>query len=157
MAKEIFSNLAPISHLITPNLKEAEFFCNLTIKSIDDMKKASLLLANKFKTNVLLTGGHVNDEFCCDLLYLKETKNFTAVKKTKINSSHTHGTGCGLSTAIACFAAQGHSWTECITKSINFIRQAITQAQHFKLGNGVNPIDHGLINNKKYYDQGVSL
>lgn len=58
-----------------------------------------------------------------------------------IHSKHTHGTGCTLSSAIACNLADGFSMVKAVECAKEYLHQAIAHAP--KLGNGSGPVAHG--------------
>ena len=132
--------------LITPNIPEAEILVNQKIISKDDM-----IIAGKKKLNigakiVLIKGGHLNSKITYDI-FLEKNKTFV-FKNKKINSKHTHGTGCTLSSAIATYYSCGKSLKKSCEKAIKYVNQAITYAP--KYGKGHGPINHlNSINIKK--------
>jgi len=106
-AKEtLISELLPLATIATPNIPEAEVICGMSIKSLGDMKDAAMKIYSLGAKNVLIKGGHMEDE-ATDVLYDgKEFKYFTT---ERINTKNTHGTGCTLSSAIASNLAKGYS------------------------------------------------
>jgi len=99
-------------------------------------------IANQHHVNVLLKGGHLNGIYSSDLLYDFKKKESHWFHEKRINTRHTHGTGCSLSSAIASFLAQDYALYEAVLRSKNYITQAIISGSQYQLGQGCGPIDH---------------
>ena len=98
-AKEtLIKELFPLATLITPNLPEAEEILGIEIKSLEQMKDAAKKLIELGPKAVLVKGGHLEND-ATDLLY--DGNEFVLFPQERINTTHTHGTGCTLSSAIA--------------------------------------------------------
>ena len=97
-ALSALEKLFPLASLITPNINEAEIISNTKIKSKSDIENAAKIIFKKFKTPVLVKGGH---SLCDanDFLYSKNGGKWFFGKRIK--TENTHGTGCTLSSAIA--------------------------------------------------------
>lgn len=133
--------LFPLASLITPNIPEAEALLSLqgiTITSRKEMEQAARLLSGRFQTAVLLKGGHA-PEGAYDVLCRNDT--VTWFSGTKLKSHNTHGTGCTLSSAIACGLAKGWSLTESIAQAKEYVTGAIQPG--LDLGKGNGPLWHG--------------
>lgn len=133
--------LFAISDVITPNLSEAGFLAKLDIKNIADMKKAASILyshivsISKGHCAVLVKGGHLD---ACDVLF--DGENFSEFKSEKIRTKNTHGTGCALSSAIACALANGADLKQAIKHAKNFVLNAIKN--DINIGKGCGAINH---------------
>lgn len=137
-AKEtLIDELIPLATLITPNLPEAEELLNRKITTIDDMKQAAKDIKKMGAKNVLIKGGHLESE-ATDLLY--DGVNYIIFPQDRINTVHTHGTGCTLSSAIAANLAKGLTIDEAVAEGKKYITGAIKHG--FKLGKGVGPTHH---------------
>lgn len=104
--KILVEKLLPLADVITPNIPEAEVLCGFAIQTKEDMLKAAKSIAEYYDGAILIKGGH----FVCDasdLLYRKGESMWFETKR--INNPNTHGTGCTLSSAIACNLAKGHT------------------------------------------------
>ncbi|EJO5348349.1 bifunctional hydroxymethylpyrimidine kinase/phosphomethylpyrimidine kinase [Clostridium botulinum] len=136
-AVEELKNLISISHIITPNIPEAEVLSGIKINSEEDMKKAATIIQAMGVKNVLVKGGHRCNDANDILLY---KNNFLTISGSRIETQNTHGTGCTLSSAIASYLAKGFS----IEKSVYFSKQYITKAikNSFSIGKGVGPVGH---------------
>lgn len=129
--------LFPLATVLTPNIPEAEALCGLSIKSEADMIKAAEAIAKESGTAVLVKGGHlVNDAM--DYLYTKEGGQW--FRAERIDNPNTHGTGCTLSSAIACGLARGLSLPESIKSAKEYLTGALRAG--LDLGKGSGPLDH---------------
>lgn len=133
LVRELF----PLATLITPNLPEAEDILGIEIKTLDDMKEAALKLKELGPKAVLVKGGHLEGE-ATDLLF--DGKEFIFLKQERINTTHTHGTGCTLSSAIAANLAKNMTMEEAVREGKRYITIAIEHG--FDLGKGVGPTNH---------------
>lgn len=133
LIKELF----PLSTLITPNLPEAEEILGIKIENLDEMKEAAVKLKELGCKYVLVKGGHLEDD-ATDLLY--DGKNFIYLKQERIETTHTHGTGCTLSSAIAANLAKGMNIEQAVKLGKEYITNAIKNS--FELGHGVGPTHH---------------
>jgi len=133
----LINKLMPLSSIITPNTHEAEVLCGFEIKSKNDMQKAAVKISENYKGCILIKGGHLTD--CSDdLLYAQG--EFTWYEQSKINNPNTHGTGCTLSSAIACNLAEGFNIKESIQNAKNYITGALKS--NLNLGKGSGPLNH---------------
>lgn len=129
--------LLPVGTVITPNIPEAESISGLAIHNARDMEKAARLIGEKCKVAVLVKGGHsIND--ANDLLY--EAGELTWFNTKKVDNDNTHGTGCTLSSAIACNLAYGLSLKESVKNAKEYITAAIGAG--LNLGKGSGPLNH---------------
>lgn len=133
LVKELF----PLATLVTPNLPEAEEILGIEIKTLDDMKAAALKLKELGPKAVLVKGGHLEGE-ATDLLF--DGKEFIILPQERINTTHTHGTGCTLSSAIAANLAKNMTMEEAVREGKRYITVAIEHG--FDLGRGVGPTNH---------------
>jgi hydroxymethylpyrimidine/phosphomethylpyrimidine kinase len=62
-------------------------------------------------------------------------------RSPRIDTRHTHGTGCTLASACAAGLAQGLSLTEAVARAWAYVQEAIARAPG--LGRGHGPLDHG--------------
>lgn len=126
------------TYLLTPNVEEAELISGQRILNKEDMLDVGKKLAQLYRTNVLLKGGTIAQENYVENILFSEDRTQSFVNK-KINKT-LHGTGCTLSTAIACFLAQGTSLEESIHAAMEYISNAISLIP--KVGTGFNPVFH---------------
>lgn len=134
----LISELMPLAALITPNISEAEVLCGFDIKDKDDMSKAAEKISETTSSAILIKGGHLTD--CADdLLY--ENGNIHWFFGERVNNPNTHGTGCTLSSAIACNLAKGDTLAQAVKNAKDYITGALNA--QLDLGKGSGPLDHG--------------
>jgi len=120
MVKELF----PRVNLITPNLPEINTLLNTDYVG----KKDEVIdIANAFFERgvkaVLIKGGHSLDKNkATDYLVTKvlEINTFTT---PRVHTTHTHGTGCLLSSAIAAYLAKGENLENSVAYAKDFLYQ----------------------------------
>lgn len=130
--------ILPLADLVTPNIPEAEILAGISIKSVEDMKRAAKIIGDAHGCAVLVKGGHsLND--ANDLLYQKGVYRWFEGKR--INNPNTHGTGCTLSSAIAANLAKGFSMENSVERAKEYISGALEAM--LDLGKGSGPMNHG--------------
>lgn len=130
-------NLFPLAEVITPNIPEVEALTQLKITSHEDMLAAGKILAARFSCAVLVKGGHLIDS--ADDLLIKGNDIHWIYGK-KIATNNTHGTGCTLSSAIACNLAAGMTLPDAIIAAKEYVSGAL--AAGLQLGKGCGPLNH---------------
>ena len=133
--------LLPLADLVTPNVPEAELLTGLKIKDVDDLTPAGDALLKMNVYAALMKGGHLDGKSVVDVLVSEEGANI--MSGPRINTRHTHGTGCTLASAIAANMALGAPLEEAVMSAREFVFQAIKTAP--KLGQGNGPLNHGLM------------
>ena len=131
------SKLMPKATLITPNLHEAACLVGFEIHTKEEMVLAAEKIATFFTGDILIKGGHLA-QTADDLLYIKGECIWLEGKK--IDNPNTHGTGCTLSSAIACNLAAGYGMKESVEKAKAYVAGAI--AANLNLGRGSGPLNH---------------
>lgn len=122
------NELFPLATLITPNLDEAGLLLRTRIKGRQQMEKAAKALARKFRSSILLKGGHLHGDKAIDLLFHKgQVTEFSA---PFVRHATTHGTGCTYSAAITAGLACGLSLEKAIEHAKKFVTRSI--ARHFR-------------------------
>jgi hydroxymethylpyrimidine/phosphomethylpyrimidine kinase len=135
----IADRLVPLAALLTPNAPEAAALTGLAVETTDDLRRAGEALLRRGARAVLMKGGHIPGERLVDLLITADGE--TRFDGTRINTRHTHGTGCTLASAIAAGLAQGHTLTDAVATAHAYVAEAIRRAPG--LGAGHGPLDHG--------------
>lgn len=130
--------LLPLADVITPNMPEAEVLCGFTVSDEESMERAARQLAARGKGAVLVKGGHRTDR-ADDVLVTAEGVT-TWLRAPRVNTENAHGTGCTLSSAIACGLAQGYSMEEAVRCAKDYVRGAL--ASGLDLGKGSGPLNH---------------
>lgn len=131
------SRLFPLADLLTPNIPEAAVLSGISIEDEEDMIKAADHISHEYGCAVLITGGH-KDNNANDLFYYD--KKYRWFRSERINNPNTHGTGCTLSSAIACGLAKGYDLDKAIQEAKDYVRGAIKAM--LKLGKGRGPLNH---------------
>ncbi|MCT4792560.1 MULTISPECIES: bifunctional hydroxymethylpyrimidine kinase/phosphomethylpyrimidine kinase [Exiguobacterium] len=134
----LLEQLLPLATLVTPNIPEIERMIGGTVHSLADMKQAAVKLIERQTGAVLLKGGHLEGQDATDLLYTDE--RYVVFEQERIESRHTHGTGCTLSAAIAANLALGHSLEDSVRYAKRYVTEAIRHG--FALGHGIGPTHH---------------
>ncbi len=130
--------ILPLADLITPNLPEAETLCGRKLVTDQEMEAAAKELSEAYRAAVLIKGGH--REYGADDL-LCGTEDAVWFRGDRLENPNTHGTGCTLSSAIACRLAEGYS----MAKSVHLAKEYLTGAIRagLDLGKGNGPLEHG--------------
>jgi len=131
--------LIPFATVLTPNVPEAEILAQMTVSNEDEMITAGRKLLTLGPKAVLMKGGHLPGKEVIDLLLSDD--NMERFASPRINSRHTHGTGCSLASAIACGLAQGLTASVAVARARSYVYEAIRTAPG--LGQGHGPLNHG--------------
>jgi hydroxymethylpyrimidine/phosphomethylpyrimidine kinase len=131
--------LIPRAALLTPNAPEAEALTGVAVTSTDDLRRAGEALLALGAKAVLMKGGHVPGERVVDLLMTPDGE--TAFEADRLETRHTHGTGCTLASACATGLAQGLTLTDAAARAWAYVQEAMLRAPG--LGAGHGPLDHG--------------
>jgi hydroxymethylpyrimidine/phosphomethylpyrimidine kinase len=129
--------LLPRAALITPNLPEAEALAGLTIRSLEEMERAAEALCRMGARAALVKGGHL-DATATDVLF--DGSSFTRLPASRVDTPHTHGTGCTYSAAITAGLAHGAALADAVARAKAFIAEAIRTNPG--LGHGSGPVNH---------------
>jgi hydroxymethylpyrimidine/phosphomethylpyrimidine kinase len=126
--------------VITPNLPEAEALSGMTIATVADMRLAAMALLALGVPAVLLKGGHLPGDEVVDLLATAD--GIEAFSAPRIQTRHTHGTGCTMASAVAAGLAQGMALRDAVVRARAYVRAAIASAPGY--GGGHGPLDHAV-------------
>ena len=130
--------LAPRAAVLTPNLPEAEVLLDGRIDGLEAMKQAARDLLRLGCHTVLLKGGHLAGDTVYDVLATASGQRLW--QSERIDTRHTHGTGCTLASAIAAGIAQGQPVETAVERARDYVQRAIASAPGFGRGHG--PLDH---------------
>ena len=133
----LVTQLLPLGKVITPNIPEAEVLSGFAVKDENGMIRAAEKLAEQFSGAILIKGGHLVSD-AVDLLY--EKGNIRWYRSGRVNNPNTHGTGCTLSSAIACNLADGRTLDESIQNAKEYLTGALSAM--LNLGKGSGPLNH---------------
>jgi hydroxymethylpyrimidine/phosphomethylpyrimidine kinase len=133
--------LAPLATLITPNLAEAARLLNAkeAANEAEVIAQAKALLALGCGA-VLLKGGHGKGEDAVDLLC--DAGGVERFARERVDTPHTHGTGCTLSAAIAALLAQGVGLEEAVGRAKDYVWLGLQAGRTLGVGHGHGPVDH---------------
>ncbi len=127
--------LFPLARVVTPNLQEAEVLTGKRVRNLREMEEASRAI-HALGPAAIIKGGHLHGESVDVLFDGTQTYRFHG---TKIKGSHTHGTGCVFSSALASFLALEHSLEQAAERAHDFVRAAIEKA--YPCGRGAGPVN----------------
>jgi hydroxymethylpyrimidine/phosphomethylpyrimidine kinase len=139
-AETLKRRLLPIATVLTPNLPEAEALCGFAIADVGAMHQAAKALLALGPKSVLLKGGHLPGDEVVDLL--ATGTRMEIFRDQRIQTRHTHGTGCTLASAVAAGLAQGLSLRDSVIRARAYVRAAIAAAPGFGAGHG--PLNHAV-------------
>ena len=131
--------MVPRAAILTPNIPEAEALAGRAAPGLEDAEGLARSLLDLGPGAVLLKGGHRDDAEVMDLLLDSAgARRFTS---PRIDTVHTHGTGCTLASAIACGIAQGLELEAAVIRARDYVIEAIRTAPGY--GHGHGPLNHG--------------
>ena len=132
------AKLFPLATVITPNVPEAEALSGTSIASRAEQERAALAIAEQVGISVLVKGGHGEND-ANDVL-ARPDGSATWFEGDRVATSNTHGTGCTLSSAIACGLALGKPLEDAVGDAKRYITGALSAG--LDLGRGSGPLDH---------------
>ncbi len=134
----LVKELVPMATVITPNGPEAERLTGSKVASLDDARTAARKLVKECHAKAaVVKGGHLEGSESIDVLY--HDGKFKEFKAPRINTKHTHGTGCIFSAGIAAELAKGSEIPEAVAGAKLFVSHAIEYA--FPIGRGYGPVN----------------
>jgi hydroxymethylpyrimidine/phosphomethylpyrimidine kinase len=133
----IRSRLLPLATIVTPNVLEAEALTGRAIATLDDQREAAAAILELGPRAVLVKGGHLTGP-AVDVLH--DGRGTIELGADRIDTRHTHGTGCTLSAAIAARLALGDDLPAAARAAKAYVTRAIAQAPG--LGRGHGPLQH---------------
>lgn len=132
------TGLLPLAHVVTPNIPEAETLTGLRITSIDHMREAGRRILALGPRVALIKGGHMESADAVDVMCTAD--GCEELRSPRIDTVHTHGTGCTLASAIAANLALGHEDHDAVARAKAYVTQAIQHAPG--IGGGQGPLGH---------------
>ena len=130
--------LLPRAIVVTPNIDEANVLTGNIIHNEEDMRRSAEQILRMGAQSVLIKGGHLIESSALDIFY--DGKSWERLESPRIETRHTHGTGCTMSAAITACLAKGCSLIESIKLAKDYITEAIRGAQ--PIGQGIAPVNH---------------
>ena len=136
----IIKHLLPLADLITPNLAEAAVLSGTALaRDTDEMTAQARALAQQGARAALVKGGHLGGE-PVDVLFANGA--LALLEGRRVDTRHTHGTGCALASAIAANLAKGLPLAEAIAVAKTWLEQALIAGEALQLGAGAGPPNH---------------
>jgi len=129
--------LLPCAALVTPNVPEAEALSGIAIRGPEELRRAAERIREQGARAVLIKGGHLEGPATDVLWDGAEWREFPA---PRLETRHTHGTGCTYSAAITAGLARGCALADAIAGAKQFVHEAIRTAPG--LGQGCGPLNH---------------
>jgi hydroxymethylpyrimidine/phosphomethylpyrimidine kinase len=147
--EHIVAELFPLATIVTPNLDELSWLVGTTVDSWTQFEESAKALHAMGAKNVLVKGGHMKSPNLMDMLVdftarpkAADAIAITEIVKPRIHTQNLHGTGCTLSSAIACFLALGYPLKAAVKGAQDYVYQAISAAVAMRIGSGHGPVNH---------------
>ena len=134
--------LVPLATLLTPNVPEAEVLSGLTVSDEASCGMAGRALACGCGCPVLIKGGHFGGTVKSDRLYAADGSLAGTYTSEAVDTPNTHGTGCTLSSAIACFIARGLPLADAVRQAKAYVTEALKAGRGVEIGQGHGPVNH---------------
>lgn len=133
--------LLPQVSLITPNLPEAAALlgCRMAVNEDQMLTQGEALLALGCQA-VLMKGGHLDHGESPDWLITPMGRQ--RFSTPRVNTRHTHGTGCTLSAALAALRPRHDCWETTVSEAKAWLQQALLAADSLEVGTGIGPVHH---------------
>ncbi|MEP6631673.1 MAG: bifunctional hydroxymethylpyrimidine kinase/phosphomethylpyrimidine kinase [Lapillicoccus sp.] len=136
----IRTRLLPLATVVTPNRPEAEALTGVRVGDADGMTRAAHALLALGAGAVLVKGGHSDGDDADDLLVSAEGEQWFRARR--VDTAHTHGTGCTLSSAVAAGLARGASLPDAVATAKAYLTRALESGALQTVGAGPGPVDH---------------
>jgi hydroxymethylpyrimidine/phosphomethylpyrimidine kinase len=130
--------LLPLAMVVTPNAPEASVLAGLEVVDGSTAREAARRIHALGPRVVIVKGGHLGGDRSDDLVF--DGTAFYVLSAPRIDTPHTHGTGCTFSAAIAAGLARGQSALEAARAAKAFLQGALEHAE--PLGAGHGPVNH---------------
>jgi hydroxymethylpyrimidine/phosphomethylpyrimidine kinase len=132
------ARLLPLATVATPNLGEVKLLTGVEVRGRGDLEAAARAVHDLGPRWALVKGGHLPGDQAVDLLW--DGVSAVELEAPRIDTPHTHGTGCTLASAIAANLAVGLDVVTAVRAAKRYLSGAVAGA--FPLGKGVGPTDH---------------
>jgi hydroxymethylpyrimidine/phosphomethylpyrimidine kinase len=133
------ARLLPLATVLTPNVHEASRLSGLEIRDVESAREAARAIYAMGPGAVLVKGGHLEGVAdAVDLLF--DGDSMHAFSVPRVDTVHTHGTGCTFASTIAANLAKGYSLVKSVERTKRYVTAAI---QHgLPIGSGHGPTNH---------------
>ena len=136
------SELVPLATILTPNMHEAATLSALAITDEASCHAAGLVIARDSHCSVLIKGGHIEGGHKVDRLYDADGRLVETFAAESVDTVNTHGTGCTLSSAIACFMGRGYAVADAVRLAKDYVTAALAAGAGVGIGQGHGPVNH---------------
>ena len=141
VVEAIVAQLLPLATVVTPNLPEAARLAGTAVPADEDaMRAAAEALHGRGARAVLVKGGHLAEGDAVDLL--SEGGEIRVFRAARLVTRNTHGTGCTLSAAIACYLGRGLALADAVSAAKSYLTAAIAESGALAVGAGHGPVHH---------------
>lgn len=151
----ILDQLVGRATVVTPNVPEAALLTGLTVADVDGLEPAGRRLVEAGAAYALVKGGHLDGADVVDVL-VSQTDSMvgacasplapgcraTRLTAPRVDTPHTHGTGCTLSSAVAARLARGDEVPAAVSAARAYLHRALTSGRGRTVGGGHDPVDH---------------
>ena len=131
-----FAALMQIATIVTPNKPELEILTGRDEIADEDMFDSAKVLAERHGVQVLAKGGHAGDETQVVDRIATPSGKLASFAHSRIETRHTHGTGCTLASAVATGLGQGMNLIEAVERARKYVREALALAPGYGSGHG---------------------
>ena len=130
-----FHSLMRVATITTPNLPELARLTSSQLSSAYEMEREARRLSRDSNCMILAKGGHLEGDLITDI-FVRPDGKVDRWKTGRIETQHSHGTGCTLSSAVATGLGQGLAPIDAISQARGFVRAALKAAPELGQGNG---------------------
>lgn len=132
------NRMIPLAAVLTPNVPEAESLADMPVGDADQARAAARRLHALGAAAVIIKGGHFEGPVLTNLLF--DGVSFHELSTPRVESRHTHGTGCTFASALAALLAQGRDLLSATREATAYVAGAVEHG--LPLGHGHGPLDH---------------
>jgi hydroxymethylpyrimidine/phosphomethylpyrimidine kinase len=133
------ARMLPLARLVTPNAHEAAALAGFPVETLDDARRAAGAVRALGPQAVLVKGGHLEGEADAVDVLVDEAGE-VLFRAERIETRHTHGTGCTYASAVAANLAKGYALREAVGRAKRYLTEAIRHG--LALGSGHGPTHH---------------
>ncbi|MBQ4813465.1 thiamine phosphate synthase [Pseudoalteromonas luteoviolacea] len=136
----IKTHLLPLVDVITPNTHETQILTGVYLIGPDAVKEAGQKLRSFGAKSIVIKGGHWDypKGYCIDYCWHDDEEYWLG--NEAINTPHSHGTGCSLSSVIAACLSKGYPLKDAFILGKAYINKGLKTAVRF--GEGIGPVAH---------------
>jgi hydroxymethylpyrimidine/phosphomethylpyrimidine kinase len=128
------AELIPRAYVVTPNAAEAATLAGMPVRTLDQAREAAKRIAALGPAAVIVKGGHLESADAIDIFY--DGRHLIDLRAERIDTRHTHGTGCTFSSAIAANLALGFPLADAVARAKQYLTEAIRRAPGLGKGHG---------------------